>query len=208
MIKSTVVFFALCVFSLPLLAANPNPTPDYDAFVIINESTLNKFLQAIGPISGGGSFNSGRSSYSWTVKNPLIHISKDGSAFTADAEIHSGLFNYGTTAKGDVDVLYDNAKNIISVKIRKASFEVALDLFGSKIHITDVDISTFYRPQFQFPGPQPLQSNFDVALPDKKSKPIQIKTFVKKLVLEPGRIVVGSNFVFHTPTPTGNIANN
>ncbi len=207
MIKSITAFWVTALLTLPVVAATPNPAPDYDAFVIINESTLNKFLQAIGPITGGGSFNSGRSSYSWTVKNPLIHISKDASAFTADAEIHSGLLNYGTTAKGDVDVLYDNAKNIISVKIRKASFEIALELFGNKIHITDVDISTFYRPQFQFPGPQPLQSNFDVALPDKKSKPIQIKTFVKKLVLEPGRIVVGSNFVFFTPPPTENSVN-
>ncbi|NDC82761.1 hypothetical protein EB093_03735 [bacterium] len=186
----------------PCIAAEQVPT--YDALVVINESTLNKFLQAIGPISGGGSFNNGRSNYVWTVKNPTIRIVKNASSFTADAEIHSGLLNYGTTAKGDVDVIYDNQKNIISVKIRKASFEVALDLFGNKIHVTDVDISTFYKPQFQFPGPQPLQNHFDVDLPDKTVKPIQIKTFVKKISLEPGRIVVGSNFAFSTVIPSPN----
>ncbi|NBV42140.1 hypothetical protein EBR96_05160 [bacterium] len=196
--------FTLLVGISPALGGSAPLPPSYDAVVMINESTLNKFLEAIGPISGGGVFNNGRSSYTWTVKNPAIKISKDAAAFTADAQIESGIFSYGTTAKGDVDVTYDNNKNVISVKIRKASFEVAIDLFGNKIKITDVDISAFYRPKFEFPGPQPLQNAFNVDMPDKKSRPIQIGTHVKKIALEPGRIVVASNFVFTAGTPSGN----
>ena len=196
----TVLSLLITVLFVTSLAAAP-PAPSYDAVVMIHQSTLNKFLEAIGAITGGGSFNNGMSSYTWTVKNPAIEISKDAAKFTADAQIKAGVLSYGTTAKGDVDVAYDSLKNIISVKIRKASFEVAIDLFGNKIHITDVDISAFYRPQFEFPGPQPLQSHFDVALPDKTKKPLEIKTVVKKIALEPGRIVVGSNFVFSTGVP-------
>lgn len=202
--KRFLIACALGALMVPTPVVSSEQVPTYDALVVINESTLNKFLQAIGPISGGGTFNNGRSSYVWTVKNPTIKIIKNASSFTADAEIHSGLLNYGTTAKGDVDVIYDNQKNVISVKIRKASFEVALDLFGNKIHVTDVDISSFYKPQFQFPGPQPLQNHFNVDLPDKTVKSIHIKTFVKKIALEPGRIVVGSNFVFAPDIPTDN----
>lgn len=199
---SIVLATAFTTHAAPLPSANV--TADYDAVVVINESTLNKFLQAIGPITGGGTFNNGRSSYTWTVTNPVIRISKGGSAFTADANIRSGLLDYGTNAKGDVDVHYDQVKNVISVKIRKASFEIALDLFGNRIHIADIDISAFYRPKFEFPGPKPLQSNLEIDMPNKGTKPIQIKTVVKNLVIEPGRIIVGSNFVFSSPTPTAN----
>jgi len=75
-------------------------------------------------------------------------------------------------------------------------FEVYTKIFGKKIHITDVDASKFYRPEFEFAGPTPIQPSVEIALPNGGKKTIYIKPKSQNLKLEPDQIVVSSNLEF------------
>lgn len=188
----------LLAFSLNLLSAQ---TPN-DASVIIHQNSLNNFLKAVGDLSRTESFNlSGiKGSYKWTVKNPSIQLSTDKASFKADAVIAispSGIpaVNYQAPAYGDVQVKYDPATNRISVKVLKAAFEIAVTVFGRKIRITEIDLSKYYKLEFEFPGPQPFQSVVDVPLPDGKVRKIQIKA-VPVMRIEKDQIVVASRLTY------------
>jgi hypothetical protein len=174
-----------------------------DATVEIHEQTLNKFLAAIGPVNGKGKFDvaGSKSEYTWTVRNPGIKITAGKAAFVADASVKVGPLNYRSDAKGSVEVKYDEVENRISVKVLKADFEVYTKIFNKKIHITTVDVSKFYRPEFEFAGPQPLQESVPVDMPDGSVKTVYISTKDQALHLEDGRIVVTSNLVFSDKPP-------
>jgi len=118
------------------------------------------------------------------------------SRFIADASIHIGPLSYGSVANGNVEVLFHQETNRISVKVLQASFEVYFKIFGKKIHITDIDAARYYKPEFEFSGPQPIQASVDVALPDGSKKTIFIKPVAQNLVIEQERIVVSSQLVF------------
>ena len=169
-----------------------------DATVIVHQSTLNGFMNAIGPVSGKDDFNvaGAKGSYTWTVKNAKINLMPDAAKFTADASIKVAGFKYNSKAKGDVAVKYNQEANLISVKVKKASFEVYTKIFGKKIHIADVDISKVYKPEFQFAGPQPVQDSVEVVMPDESIKIIDISMKDANMKLAEQKIVVTSNLEF------------
>ncbi|HVN49193.1 MAG TPA: hypothetical protein VMU30_10295 [Bacteroidota bacterium] len=198
MMKNKILFFALGILPFAVFA---QPAPD--AVVIVNQSTLNGFFDAIGPVSGTEPYNvlGMHGDYTWTVEHAHIDLKPDQALFMADAHIKIGGFSYGSTAKGDVEVKYHPETNRISVKVLKATFEVALSIFGKKIHIADVDVSKFYRPEFEFAGPQPVQAKVEVALPGDKKKMVYITPFGQLMKVEKERIVVTSQLKFSDQPP-------
>jgi len=176
--------------------------PEPDATVIVHQNTLNSFMKAVGPISGEKDFSvaGAKGKYHWTVKDAIITIAPGAARLTANAKVKVGPFDYDSGVKGEVAVKYNQEANLISVKVQKAEFEVYTKLLGKKIHIADVDISQFYRPEFEFAGPQPVQSQISVALPDGSTKIVYIKTVDHKMELRTEKIVVTSTVVFgNTP---------
>ncbi len=169
-----------------------------DAAVVVYQSTLNGFLAAVGPVSGTDDFNvlGMKGKYRWTVKNPRIEIKPDHAQLIGDADVKVGPIAYGTMVTGDVAVNYNQQSNRISVKVLRASFEIYTKIFGKKMHITDVDISKYYRPEFEFAGPQPMQPSVTVNLPNGATKTIFITPVNQNLKLEENRIVVTSDLQF------------
>ena len=174
-----------------------------DATVAVHERALNNFLAVVGPVSGRGKFDlvGSKSEYTWSVRNPRIELSADKAVFIADASVKVGPVNYRSDAKGEVEVKYNTADNRISVKVLKADFEVYTKIFKKKVHITTVDVSKFYRPEFEFAGPQPVQESVPVEMPDGSVKTVYISTKDQVLRLEEGRIVVASNLVYSDKPP-------
>ncbi len=188
--------FLLSVMCILLSVSGAFAQPD--ATVIVHQSTLNGFLNAIGPVSGKADFKvaGAKGTYHWTVKNAKINLMPDAAKFTADAAIKVAGFKYNSTAKGEVIVKYNREANLIAVKVSKASFEVYTKIFGKKIHIADVDISKFYKPEFQFAGPQPVQDSVEVVMPDGSTKVINISMKDANMKLAEQKIVVTSNLEF------------
>jgi hypothetical protein len=73
---------------------------------------------------------------------------------------------------------------------------VYVKIFGKKIHITDIDAARYYKPEFEFSGPRPIQASVDVALPDGSKKTIFIKPIAQNLTIEQEQIVVTSTLAF------------
>ena len=174
-----------------------------DATVIVHQNTLNGFLTAVGPISGSDQFNvaGAKGTYTWSVKNAHIELKPDKATFTADADVKAGPAGYGSAATGTVEIKYNQETNRISVKVLKASFEVHTTVFGKKIHIADVDISKYYRPEFEFAGPQPVQPSVDVDLPGGAKKTVYISMAAQNMKIEQSQIVVTSNLNFTDKPP-------
>jgi len=173
--------------------AQPN-----DASVIIHQNTLNSFFNAIGPITGKDHYNvlGSKGDYTWTLRNATIELHPDQARFVADADIKVGPFGYSSKASGDVEVLYHPESNRISVKVLHATVEVYFKIFGAKIHITDIDAARYYKPEFEFSGPQPIQASVDIALPDGTKKTIFIKPVKQNLRIEQDQILVTSRLAF------------
>jgi hypothetical protein len=196
---TTIASLVLAVFSFVHLSNAQGP----DAVVIVRQSTLNGFFDAVGPVSGKAPYNvlGMKGEYTWTVKNARIQLKPNAADFTADASVKVGPFEYGSVANGDVEIKYHQETNRISVKVLKASFEVYTKFFGKKMHLGDVDISRFYRPEFEFAGPQPVQPSVLVALPGDQSKTVYITPFNQNLRVEQDQIVVTSNLKFSDQPP-------
>ena len=191
---TTITSLVLAVF----MFVHPSNAQGPDAVVIVRQSTLNGFFDAVGPVSGKAPYNvlGMKGEYTWTVKNARIQLKPNAAGFTADASVKVGPFEYGSVANGDVEIKYHQETNRISVKVLKASFEVYTKFFGKKMHLGDVDISRFYRPEFEFAGPQPVQPSVLVALPGDQSKTVYITPFNQNLRVEQDQIVVTSNLKF------------
>jgi hypothetical protein len=192
MLTSLFILTTLLCFQTGSLAQPP------DASVIVHQNTLNGFFNAIGPISGKDQYNvlGMHGEYTWTLRNARIELRPNQARFIADADIHVGPLSYGSEASGNVEVLFHPESNRISIKVLHATFEVYIKIFGKKIHITDIDAARFYKPEFEFAGPQPMQASVDVALPDGSKKTIFIKPISQNLVIEQERIVVTSKLTF------------
>ena len=175
-----------------------SPAQPSDAAVIIHQNTLNGFFSAIGPISGKDKYNvvGMHGDYIWTLRNARIELHPNQARFIADADIRIGPLSYGSVASGNVEVLFHPESNRISVIVLQATFEVYIKIFGKKIHITDIDAARYYKPEFEFSGPQPIQASVDVALPNGSKKTIFIKPVDQNLAIEQERIVVSSKLAF------------
>ena len=169
-----------------------------DATVIVHQNTLDGFLNAVGPISGKDQYNilGVKGEYTWTLTNARIELAPDKAQFFADASVKAGVLSYGSGATGGVDVKYDQQTNRISVKVLKAEFEVYTKIFGKKIHITNIDAAKFYKPEFEFAGPQPVQPSVNVKLPDDSIKTIYIAPVSQNMRIEQQQIVVTSMLKF------------
>ena len=186
-----------------ILIDQTSPAQPPDATVIVRQSTLNGFLDAVGPVSGKAPYNvfGMKGDYTWAVKNARIALKPNKADFVADASVKVGPFAYGSVANGDVEIKYIQPTNRISVKVLKASFEVYTSVFGKKIHLGDVDVSKFYRPEFEFAGPQPVQPSVQVTLPGDQTKTVYITPYNQNLKIDQEQIVVTSNLHFSDQPP-------
>lgn len=165
-----------------------------DAQIILHEATFNKFLDAIGSISGSGKFKKAfiKTSYTWKIRNARIDLEPGIATFYAVADIKAKGIKFTEKVTGSVDVKFDPVRNLISVKVREAKFDVKI--FGVKV--ATIDLAKFYKPKFQFEGPKPLQKSVTVDLPEGKKKIIKITTVRQNFKILKDRIVVESVFSF------------
>ena len=191
-----VIFGFLVISGAILYPENP------EAMVTISESTLNKFLAAVGEIKGNGTFKTLGIDvgYVWKLRDARIDLTAGKAIFSATARVEAGLLNYDTPAQGSVSVRFDGTSNLIFMKVEEAKFEIYVNLFGSKIHISDVNAAQYYQTEFQFPGPQPIQNNLEIKMPDGSVRKILIKTGKQNMWLTDDSIVVTSELIYE-PAP-------
>jgi hypothetical protein len=148
-----------------------------DFSVSLHEETINKVLAAMGDIQGTNDYEVMliHGKYHWTIQNPRINIRPDSSDFTCDAIVNMGPFDYKTKVIGNVKINYDNVKNLISIKISRAIFELYTLVFGKKMHIKDIHLEEYFKEPFVFDGPRSMTSEMEFTMPDSTKKKIYVQ---------------------------------
>ena len=99
-----------------------------------------------------------------------------------------------TTSK--LDISYLKEKNLIKIKTKKIKVDLKLKLFGKKVKLATIDLSKYYNPTFEFPGPTLNQKSIKIDKPDGSQKTLKIGMENQNLVVENGKISVYSDVKF------------
>ena len=166
--------------------------------VSIDQSMLNSFFNAIGEVKGKGSTKviGKKVKYNWKVKNPRITIEPGAAIFKADVQIKSGKIKSTPKATSKLDISYVKEKNLIKIKTKKIKVDLKLNLFGKKVKLATIDLSKYYNPSFEFPGPTLNQKSIEIGKPDGSKKTLNIGMENQNLVVENGKITVYSDVKF------------
>ena len=166
--------------------------------VSIDQSMLNNFFNAIGEVKGKGSTKvlGKKVKYNWKVKNPRITIEPGAAIFKADVQIKSGKIKSTPKATSKLDISYVKEKNLIKIKTKKIKVDLKLNLFGKKVKLATIDLSKYYNPTFEFPGPTLNQKSIEIDKPDGSKKTLNIGMENQNLVVENGKITVYSDVKF------------
>ena len=166
--------------------------------VSIDQSMLNNFFNAIGEVKGKGSTKvlGKKVKYNWKVKNPRITIEPGAAIFKADVQIKSGKIKSTPKATSKLDISYVKEKNLIKIKTKKIKVDLKLNLFGKKVKLATIDLSKYYNPTFEFPGPTLNQKSIEIDKPDGSKKTLNIGMKNQNLVVENGKITVYSDVKF------------
>ena len=176
---------------------NTNPAGQ-SISVSIDQSMLNNFFNAIGEVKGKGSTKvlGKKVKYNWKVKNPRITIEPGAAIFKADVQIKSGKIKSTPKATSKLDISYVKEKNLIKIKTKKIKVDLKLNLFGKKVKLATIDLSKYYNPTFEFPGPTLNQKSIEIDKPDGSKKTLNIGIENQNLVVENGKITVYSDVKF------------
>jgi hypothetical protein len=168
-----------------------------DVEVRLHERVLNTVISVLAPINGEGDFNSplGGGHYTWVLKNPRLTVQNDGLSFIANTRVSLNGVTYDTTSKGRATTRINDKTKKIELQIEKASFALQLSIFGNKIHLTDVDISSMVNQKFALDTPtfnQVVQVPAEGARPTKN---ISMTTGTPAIGFAPPFLVISSPLV-------------
>ena len=194
--KLNIVVLTFLVISL-CFSQDTNPA-GHSISVSIDQSMLNNFFNAIGEVKGKGSTKvlGKKVKYNWKVKNPRITIEPGAAIFKADVQIKSGKIKSTPKATSKLDISYVKEKNLIKIKTKKIKVDLKLKLFGKKVKLATIDLSKYYNPTFEFPGPTLNQKSIEIDKPDGSKKTLNIGMENQNLVVENGKITVYSDVKF------------
>ena len=194
--KLNIVVLTFLTISL-CFSQDTNPATQ-NISVSIDQSMLNSFFNAIGEVKGKGSTKviGKKVKYNWKVKNPRITIEPGAAIFKADVQIKSGKIKSTPIATSKLDISYVKEKNLIKIKTKKIKVDLKLNLFGKKVKLATIDLSKYYNPTFEFPGPTLNQKSIEIDKPDGSKKTLNIGMENQNLVVENGKITVYSDVKF------------
>ncbi len=159
-----------------------------DVSVLITEKTVNDFLTAVGPVSGKG--ESSGVKYKWKVKKAAIDFEPGTAEFLADVDLDAGVFKMSDRVSSKVNVSFDAESNKIKMQVEEAIFKIYIKVMGKKIKVGQVNIAKYYKPEFEFNGPQPVQQQVEISTSENKVRQIAVTTVGQELVLEKDRVRV------------------
>jgi len=188
------IVFIVLLFLPQSAICQPAPVPPKHVAVSLHEDMLNAFFQSIGKVSGKGEKNNVK--YTWVVIDPQIDLEPGTAKFEAKVKLSAGAFETVEKAKGAVAIEYLRETNRIKVQVQEAKVKLHLKLFGKEIPIGTIDIAKYYRPAFEFAGPQPIQNEVEIAMPDDSIRKIRISSKDETLMLEKDCVTVYSNLIF------------
>jgi hypothetical protein len=163
--------------------------------VVITEKTINDFLAAMGPVKGQGK-GAQKIKYNWTVTNPTIDFEPGTAGFKADIKVKTKIITLTDKVKGRLKVDYDDRTNKIKMQVVEAKFPVYVKVFGTKIKIATLDIGKYYKPKFEFNGPEPVQKAVQVDIGGDAPVNIGVTVSGREIRMEKDQLRVSVNLTY------------
>ncbi len=161
-----------------------------DVSVIISEKTVNDFIGEVGPVTGKG--KSKGIGYKWKVKSAKFDFEPGSATFQAEVDLDAGVFKLSDKVSSQVQVAYDAKSNKITMKVEEAIFKIYIKVLGKKTKVGEVDIAKYYKPKFEFNGPQPIQNVIEMDVGKDKPRQIFVSMAGNELLVEKDQIRVSS----------------
>jgi hypothetical protein len=191
-------FYFLFLIS-PFSAAFAQEKND-DIKVILHEQTLNKLFTALGPVYGSDTYTFllVKGTYHWTLLNPHIELRDSSAEYVADVAVETGPFNYKSKVKGKVSITYAADSNKIIIRITEAILPLYTKVFGTEVHIKDIDLALSYKDPFVFDGPLSIRTDMDFSMPDGNVRRVHAIPVHCGLIVKDHKIVVACDIEFIT----------
>jgi hypothetical protein len=197
-----IVLMRILVFSFFLLMSFQTfaQQKEEDITIILGEQTLNKVFAALGPVYGSDTYSLllMKGTYRWTLLNPHIELKPGKATYVADVEVETGPFSYKSTISGDVSIVYSPDSNKIIIRITKAVLPLYTKLFGSRIHIKDIDLAEAYTSPFVFDGPLSITTAMEFTMPDGSTRRTHAIPVRCDVLVEENRIRVPCEIQFYS----------
>jgi hypothetical protein len=163
--------------------------------VVISERTVNDFLAAVGPVKGKGT-GAQKIDYSWTVTDPAVDFEPETAGFNANIKVKTKIISFDDKVKGRLEVDYDAANNKIKMQVVEAKFAIRVKILGQKIKIASIDIGEYYRPKFEFNGPEPVQQEVEVDIGNGKTRLISVTVEGRQIAMEHDQLRVSVDLTY------------
>jgi hypothetical protein len=186
----------LLILSTRLLAQEKTP----DIQVILQEQSLNKLFDAIGPVYGSGKYSMlfMEGIYHWTLQNPHIELTDGAADYKANVLVEAGPLNYNSDIQGSVSITYALDSNKIIIRITSAILPLYTKLFGKKVHIKDVDLAEYYKDPFVFDGPLSITTDMEFTMPDGNVRKVHAVPVNCQVIVKDHQIIVPCGIEFIT----------
>ena len=165
-----------------------------DVTVTISEKTVNEFIAAIVPVKGKGKKQGIK--YNWKVKKAEFDFEPGSAQFIASVDLNAGIFKTSNIVKSKVKVTYDGETNKIRMTVEKAIYKIYIKVFGKKIKVGEVDIAKYYKPKFEFNGPEPVQKVVEVETGKNKVRIIKVTPTNRQLTIEKDKIRITVDLIY------------
>ncbi|NBV83892.1 hypothetical protein EBR57_07220 [bacterium] len=168
-----------------------------DVEVRLHETVLNTVIQVLAPMKGEGDFDGpfGKRHYTWILKNPRLSVQPEGLAFIADTSVNVAGIPYDTTAKGRASAKINDKTGKIDIKVAQASFGLEFNVFGNRIHVTDIDVSGAVGKPFTVDVPTINQIVTIPAEGDRPAKVLRLQAATPNISFSPPFLVVGAPLI-------------
>ena len=163
--------------------------------VVITEQTINDFLTAVGPVKGKGQ-GKNDIEYNWTVRQPAIDFEPGTAGFKALVKVKTKLVTLEDRVKGRLALDYDAAANKILMQVVEAKFPIYVKILGQKVKLATLDIGKYYKPKFEFNGPEPVQQQVEMDIGGGNIRQIAVTAGGREIKMEKDQLRVSVNLTY------------
>ena len=192
MLRSITLMVVLIALFVPA-----NNSQAQSVSVVITEQTINEFLKVMGPVTGKGK-GAQSIKYDWRVTNPAVDLEPGTAAFRADVRVKTKIISITDKVNGKLSVEYDAETNKIRMQVVEAKFPIYVNIFGSKIKLATLDIGKYYRPKFEFNGPEPVQQSVEIDVGGGGKKQIGVAVTGREIATEHDQLRVSVNLAYRS----------
>lgn len=187
--RSIELLVAIIVVMLPVAAMGQSVS------VVISESTVNDFLAAVGPVKGKGT-GAQKIDYTWTVTEPQVDFEPGTAGFKANVKVKTKIVTLSDKVNGRLAVDYNAETNKIRMQVVEAKFPIYVKVFGKKVKIATLDIGRYYRPKFEFNGPEPVQQEVEMDVGGGDIRVVGVTVGGREIALEKDHVKVSVDLTY------------